>query len=133
MNSIPKVAADSFDGLVLHSELPVLVLFCADDEAAGQCLLRWPGKWALRASSRLSIVQVPHRDAVSLAARCGIPAVPSLALFHRGSVCYQFCGVFSPREMEEVLARARALGAVKRKASCDGPIVEPPLVGDGEP
>ena len=109
MNSIPcipEITTSSFDGHVLHSDRPVLVLFCADGEAVGKLPLQWFGDWAPRARSLLNIFQVAHTDAQLLAARWGIPAVPSLALFHGGSVSYLFCGQFSRRELDEVLTRA---------------------------
>ena len=107
--SIPEITGSSFDRHVLCSELPVLVLFCAAGEAAGRHLLSWLSEWTPQTSSLLNIVQVSCAEARTLAARWGIPSVPSLAVFYAGSVRYQFCGQFSRRELDEVLTRAALL------------------------
>jgi thioredoxin-like negative regulator of GroEL len=108
--SIPEITASSFKGHVLRSERPVLVLFCTDGDAAGLRLLSWLGECTPQASSLLNIVRVAQVEARPLAARWGIPSVPSLALLHAGSVCDHFRGNFSRSELNEVLAQARTLG-----------------------
>jgi thioredoxin-like negative regulator of GroEL len=108
--SIPEITADAFDGHVLRSELPVLVLFCADGDMGERHLLTWLRKWTAQATSLLNIARLSYAEARPLAARWGIPSIPSLALFHDGSVRYQFCGHFSHRELDEVLTRAAILG-----------------------
>jgi thioredoxin-like negative regulator of GroEL len=119
MNSIPPIAeitASSFEGCVLCSELPVLVLFCADGDGAGKQLLDWLGERRFRTSNLVNMVQVAQAETRSLAARWGIPSVPSLALFYAGAVCYQFCGHFSRRELDDVLARAALMGSSQHSA-----------------
>jgi len=108
--SIPEITTSSFEAHVLRSEVPVLVIFCADGDGTSQHLFSWLAEWTPRASSLLNIVQVARAEAWSQAARWRIPSVPSLALFHSGSVCYQFCGQFSRHELDEVLTRAAIIG-----------------------
>ena len=115
--SIPQITSSSFDGHVLRSELPVLVIFCADGDRTSRHLFSWLGEWTPRASDLLNIVQVTQAEARLLAARWGIPSVPSLALFYGGSVCYQFCGQFSRRELDEVLTTAALMGLARHLAA----------------
>jgi thioredoxin 1 len=114
--SIPQVTSSSFDGHVLRSELPVLVIFCADGDRTSRHLFNWLNEWTPAARNLLNIVQVPQLEARSLAARWGMPSVPSLALFHAGSVCYQFCGQFSRRELDDVLTQAIFMGLARHLA-----------------
>jgi thioredoxin-like negative regulator of GroEL len=108
--SIPEITASSFDRHVLRSELPVLVLFHADGDTSGQHLLNWLGEWTARADSLLNIVRIAQAEARILAGRWGLPSIPGFLLFYAGSVCYQFCGHVSRRELDEVLTRAAILG-----------------------
>ena len=124
--SIPQITTSSFDGHVLRSELPVLVIFCADGDRTSRHLFSWVEEWTPADRSLLNIVQVAQVDARSLAARWGMPSVPSLALFHGGAVCYQFCGQFSRRELDEVLARATFTGSSRPVGT---PSEHPPVAG----
>ena len=107
--SIPEITARSFDRHVLRSELPVLVLFYADGDATDRHLLSWLGEWTPRVDNLLNIVRIAQEEPGILAARWGLPSIPGLLLFHAGSVCFQFCGHVSRRELDEVVTLAAIL------------------------
>lgn len=104
---ILEIGADAFDHRVLHSKLPVLVLFCANDAPADQRLLALVGRWAPSASEALGIVRLLGEDVRRIAARWGMLSLPSVAVFNDSAICYQFSGEVSRLELNEILARIR--------------------------
>ena len=109
MSPIANITAESFVRCVLDSALPVLVAVCANGSPASQKLLALLEARSLETSGWVNFVQVNAAGSPELARHCGLPSAPGLALFHRGTVCYQFSGELSGWELENLLARAEIL------------------------
>jgi thioredoxin 1 len=107
---IAEITAESFALHVLHSDLPVLVAVSGEGGTASQALLRLLEEWAPQARGRLRVFRLSGDGSCGLAERFGVPSAPSLVLFSRGVVCYQFTGEVSRGELDELLARASLLG-----------------------
>lgn len=110
-SSIPEVNGASFSQRVLQSELPALVVVCGKGGTASQTLLKLLERWAPQAQGRLRVFRLSADGSSGLAERFGVSSAPSLVLFSRGLVCYQFMGEVSRGELDELLARASLLGA----------------------
>jgi thioredoxin 1 len=108
-SSIPEVSEASFSERVLQSELPALVAVCGTGGTANQTVLKLLERWAPQAQGRLRVFQLSAEGSSGLAERFGVLSAPSLVLFSRGVVCYQFTGEVSRGELDELLARASLL------------------------
>jgi thioredoxin 1 len=100
-----EITDHSFAERIVQSKTPVLLAFCADGCAASQKLL------ALLADSTprcgfVTIAKASPDESPGLAARFGVVSAPAVLLFSGGTVCYQFVGELSRRELDELLARA---------------------------
>lgn len=73
--------------------------------------------------SRLTIFRFNAEGSSKLPSDLSLPPAPSLVLFSRGAICYQFIGEVSRGELDEMLARARVLGLAR----------EPEAPGDRRP
>jgi thioredoxin 1 len=120
---IDEVTERSFSQRVLRSELPVMIVACADSSAGERGFLKLVEEWAPQARGRLRILRLDVERSLRLAERFGVPSAPSLVLFSQGVVCYQFTGEVSRGELDELLARARLLGLAR----------EPEAPGDRRP
>ena len=121
-----------FSRRVLRSKLPVLVVVWFNGTGAEQGFLRLLEEWAPQARGWLRILRLDAERWSGLAERVGIPLAPGLALFSQGAMCYQFVGQASRRELDEVLARVRALGMIGERRGASGEdSVEPLERGDG--
>lgn len=127
-SSIPEVSEASFRERVLQSEQPALVTVCGTGGTANRTLLKLLEEWAPQARGRLRVFRLSADGSCGLAERFGVPSGPSLVLFSRGVVCYQFTGEVSRGELDELLARASLLGVAREtEASSDRrPVVGPP-------
>ena len=110
MPSIAEVTESSFGQQVLQSELPALVAVCSEGSTASQTLLRLLEAWMPQAQGRLRVFRLSPDGLSGLAERLGVPSAPSLLLFSRGTVCYQYTGQVSRPELNDLLARASLLG-----------------------
>jgi thioredoxin-like negative regulator of GroEL len=134
-SSIPEVNAASFSQRVLQSEMPALVAVCGKGGTASQTLLKLLEGWALQAQGQLRIFRLSADGSSGLAERFGVPSAPSLVLFSRGVVCYQFTGEVSRVKLDELLARASLLDVAREpEASSDRrPAVGPLRSGNVTP
>jgi len=128
---INEVTERTFSQRVLQSKLPVLVIICVNGSEADQGFLKLLAEWAPQARGRLRICRLSAEGSSWLAEPFGIPLAPGLALFSRGTMCYEFIGEASRRELDELLARAITLQVFRgnRDASCRR-IVEPRQIAD---
>ena len=106
---------------MLQSELPALVAVCGKGGTASQTLLKLLEGWAPQAQGQLQVFRLSADGSSGLAERFGVPSAPSLVLFSRGGVCYQFTGEVSRGELDELLARASLLRVARER--------EPPSEG----
>jgi len=125
-SSIPEVNEASFSEQVLQSEQPALVAVCGRGGTASQTLLKLLEGWAPQARGRLRVFRLGADGSCGLAERFGVPSGPSLVLFSRGVVCYQFTGEVSRGELDELLARASLLGVARETEAPSG---QRPAVG----
>ncbi len=107
-NTIIKLTDSSFDEQVMKSKLPVLLAFCADGCSASQRLLTLLADSAPRCRNSITIAKASPDESPGLAARFGVVSAPAVLLFSDGTVCYQFVGELSRRELDDLLARASA-------------------------
>jgi thioredoxin 1 len=109
-NSIIEINDHSFVERVVQSEVPVLLAFCADSCPASQKLLALLANALPRCRGFVTIAKASPDESPGLAARFGVVPGPSLLLLRGGMVCYQFIGELSRRDLDDMLARARADG-----------------------
>jgi len=109
-NTIIKSTDSSFDEQVVKSKLPVLLAFCDDDCPASQKLLTLLTHALPRCRDIVTIAKASPDESTGLAARFGVVSAPAVLLFSGGTVCYQFVGELSRRELDDLLARVRACG-----------------------
>jgi thioredoxin 1 len=121
-NTIIKLTDSSFDEQVMKSKLPVLLAFCADGCSASQKLLTLLADSAPRCHGFTTIAKASPDESPGLAARFGIVSMPAVLLFSGGTVCYQFVGELSRRELDELLARAAGRNFVNH----NNPVIEKP-------
>jgi thioredoxin 1 len=105
-NTIIKLTDSSFDEQVVKSKLPVLLAFCADGCSASQRLLTLLADSAPSCRGSITIAKASPDESPGLMVRFGIVSAPAVLLFSGGTVCYQFVGELSRRELDELLARA---------------------------
>ncbi len=107
-NTIIEITDRLFAERVVQSKVPVLLAFCAEGCSASQKLLALLTDSAPRCRGFTTIAIASPDESSGLAARFGIVSVPAVLLFSGGMVCYQFMGELSRRELDDLLARARA-------------------------
>lgn len=107
-NSIIEINDDSFVERVVQSQVPVLLAFRADGCPASQKLLALLSNALPRCRGFVTVAKASPDESPGLAARFGIVPGPSLLLLRGGMVCYQFVGELSRRDLDHMLARARA-------------------------
>jgi thioredoxin 1 len=117
-----EITDHSFAERVVQSKLPVLLAFCADGCSASQRLLTLLANAAPRCRGSITIAKASPDEFPGLAARFGIVSVPAVLLFSGGTVCYQFVGELSRRELDELLARAAGRNFVNH----NNPVIEKP-------
>ena len=104
-HSIVEINDRSFAEKVIQSKVPVLLAFCADNCSASQRLQTLLAN-AARGHCFATIAKASPDESPGLAARFGVVSAPAVLLFSGGTVCYQFVGELSRRELDELLARA---------------------------
>jgi len=107
-NTMIEITDHSFAKRVVQSEVPVLLAFCVAGCSASQRLLALLADSAPRCRGFTTIAIASPGESPELTARFGIVSVPAVLLFSGGTVCYQFVGELSRRELDDLLARARA-------------------------
>jgi thioredoxin 1 len=100
-----EITDHSFAERVVQSKVPVLLA-----NAAPRC------------GGLATIAKASPTESPGLAARFGIVSVPTILLFSGGTVCYQFVGELSRRELDELLARATGRNFVNH----NNPVIEKP-------
>jgi thioredoxin 1 len=121
-NSIIEITDHSFAERVVQSVSPVLLVFCADDCAASQKLLVLLSEAVPRCCGLVTFAKASPAKAPELAACFGIVSAPAVLLFRGGTVCYQFVGELSRRELDELLARATGRDFINQ----NNPVIEKP-------
>ena len=104
-NTILEITDRSFAETVMQSKVPVLLAFCADGCSASQRLQTLLTN-ATRSHSSAMIAKATPTESPEMLARFGIISLPAVLLFNGETVCYQFMGELSQRELHELLARA---------------------------
>jgi thioredoxin 1 len=102
-----EITDHSFTERVIRSKVPVLLAICADGCSASQKLLALLAGAVLRCDGFVAIAKANTDESSGLVARFGVVSAPAILLFSGGTVCYQFVGELSRRELDELLARAR--------------------------
>jgi thioredoxin 1 len=120
-NSIIEITDRSFTECVVQSQAPVLLAFCADDCAASRKLLALLANATPRCGS-ITIAKASPDESPGLAARFGVVSAPAVLLFSGGTVCYQFVGELSRRELDELLVRATGSNSINQ----NNPVIEKP-------
>lgn len=95
---------------------------CADGCHASQKLLTLLEAVNRPARKRISILRLDVAELPASARSCGLLTGPGVALFHHGTLCFQFSGELSRQELDDVLALADRLA---QKAA---PMRQTPLV-----
>ena len=97
------VSEDDFDSMVINSDKPVLVDFCA--EWCGPCKMLTPTIDAISEeyNDKSVIVKVNVDEAPAIATKYGIRSIPSLLFFNNGEVVEQKVGAVSKDELTAVL------------------------------
>jgi len=103
----------SFAERIVQSKTPVLLAFCSDGCSASQKLLSLLAN-ATRRCGSITIAEASPDESPGLAARFGIVSAPAVLLFSGGTVCYQFVGELSCRELDELLARAARMNFINQ-------------------
>jgi thioredoxin 1 len=97
----------NFAGLVLKSDVPVLVDFYAD--WCGPCRLVAPVLEELaRETTNVRIVKVNVDHSPRLAARYGINSIPSLKVFDDGEVVDEHVGLARKSQLKKMLAKQQS-------------------------
>jgi thioredoxin-like negative regulator of GroEL len=112
---LTELAEADFSRQVLQSEHPVLVAFCPGTSAADLKFLELLAKWVPRAQGTVRMFRARPADSASLARQLSLPSSRGLALFSRGTICYQYVGEGSRSDFDEVLDRAVSLTARSTK------------------
>jgi thioredoxin 1 len=118
-----EITDHSFAERVVKSKLPVLLAFCADGCAASQRLLTLLANATPRCRGFTTIAKASPDESPGLMVRFGIVSAPAVLLFSGGTVCYQFVGELSRRELDELLARAAGRNFVNH----NNPEIEKPV------
>jgi len=121
-NSIIEITDHSFAERVARSKTPVLLAFCADGCSASQKLLALLADSAPRCHGSITIAKASPDESPGLMARFGIVSMPAVLLFSGGTVCYQFVGELSRRELDELLASTAGRNFVNH----NNPVIEKP-------
>jgi thioredoxin 1 len=102
---VVRAGSDSFDKLVLQSEVPVLVDFYADWCRPCRALAPTLDELA-RDNPNVRVVKVDIDDSPDLADRYGVSSIPSLRVFKGGEVTARHLGRASREQLESLLAKA---------------------------
>jgi thioredoxin len=101
---VVRAGSDSFDELVLQSEVPVLVDFYADWCRPCRALAPTLDELA-RDTPNVRVVKVDIDDSPDLATRYGVSSIPSLRVFKGGEVTARHLGRASRKQLESMLAK----------------------------
>lgn len=109
--SIPSLTSQTFEREVLQAELPVLVDFWA--AWCGPCRQMLPliEELAAEGEERFKIVKVDVGEEPQLAAKYGVQALPTLAVFRRGEVAQTLEGYKNKSALLAALGVARPVAA----------------------
>ena len=109
--SIPSLTSKTFEREVLQAELPVLVDFWA--AWCGPCRQMLPlvEELAAEGEGRFKIVKVDVGEEPELAARYGVKALPTLAVFLRGEIAQTLEGYKNRAALLAALGVARPVAA----------------------
>ncbi|TDQ55529.1 thioredoxin [Actinorugispora endophytica] len=104
MSSLQSVTDDTFDEVVLKSDLPVLVDFWAD--WCGPCKMLAPvlEQLAAEQEGKLTIVKLNADENQEIARRYDVMGLPTLNLYKNGEVVKQLVGAKPKRLIEKEIA-----------------------------
>lgn len=105
MAEIRDVTDSSFDDEVLRSETPVLVDFWGDHCPACRRISPILKDLAEERAGEVRIVKMHAAENPATSGRFGVRAMPTVLLFHGGSVCGQLVGARPRSAFEELLGR----------------------------
>lgn len=111
-----EITDHSFAERIVQSKTPVLLVFCANGCSASQRLLTLLANAAARYVGFVTIAKASPDESPGLTARFGIVSAPAVLLFSGGTVCYEFMGELSRRELDELLARAAGRNFINQNA-----------------
>ena len=106
MTEIADVTDDSFEREVLESDLPVLVDFWGDHCAACRQISPILRELAEERSGKLKVVKVHAAENAATSARFGVRAMPTVLVFHGGTVAGQLVGARSKSDFAELVDQA---------------------------
>jgi thioredoxin 1 len=101
---VSEATSDTFDELVLNSDVPVLVDFSAD--WCGPCRALAPKLHELaREVPDLRVVKVDVDESPDIAARYQVGPIPALRVFERGEVTARHVGLASKERLKALVGR----------------------------
>jgi thioredoxin 1 len=105
MSKVLEINDENFEGLVLKSEIPILVDFWAP--WCGPCKLLGPTLEEIsnEYSGKIEIVKINIDDNQQMAAKYGIKSIPTMLIFNKGELKNQLVGSMPKKDIEDILSQ----------------------------
>jgi thioredoxin len=106
MGNVLELSEQDFDGVVLQSDVPVLVDFWSP--SCGPCRLIAPllDELAAENGDAAKVVKINTYENMGVAARYGVDMLPTIMIFNGGNVAERMVGAVDKRRMQEALDEA---------------------------